>query len=326
MEMNRRAFTLIELLVVIAIVAVLFGLLLPAVQQAREAGRRTQCKSNLKQIGVAIQSYHDTHKALPPQATYAIGSTFSGYSIHTRLLPYIDQGATYSRVDYSAGYAAQPDICKVRVPLYRCPSDPKDGTRNDGGVDFYPTNYGFSIGTWLGLDQQTALGGDGAFGYNFGFGFAAITDGQSNTLCAADVKSYTAALLDGGNPAANFTPPPSTPAQVVAYGGTFDPDYCHTQWVTGRTLQSGLTCTFSPNTVVPYTTGGVTYDVDFTSARIGPTAPRQSFRVVTARSHHPGSVNALLLDGAVRSVSGSISQAVWRAIGTRAGNEAVGDF
>jgi prepilin-type processing-associated H-X9-DG protein len=196
----------------------------------------------------------------------------------------------------------------------------------DGGVEFYGTNYGFCIGTWLGLDRQTARGGDGTFGYNMGHSFAAITDGLSNTVGAAEVKTFVAALLDGGNPAAMNAPVPSTPAEVVAYGGTFDPDYCHTQWVTGRTLQSGLTCTFPPNTRVPYTTGGVTYDVDFTSARVSSSAPVQTYRVVTARSYHSGGVNVLMMDGSVRFVSSSIDQNLWRGLGTRSGGEVIGEF
>jgi prepilin-type N-terminal cleavage/methylation domain-containing protein/prepilin-type processing-associated H-X9-DG protein len=323
---RRRGFTLIELLVVIAIIAVLIALLLPAVQQAREAARRTQCKNNLKQMGLALHNYHDTYNAVPPQATVAAGSTFSGYSIHARLLPYVEQGSLYQKVNFNVGYSAQPDICKLPIPLYRCPSDAKDGTRMDAGVEYYPTSYGFSIGTWLGLDLQTLKGGDGAFGYNLAHSFGGVSDGLSGTLAAADVKAFTPALLDGGNPATPFTPPPVTPDQVVAYGGTFDPDYCHTQWVTGRTLQSGMTTTFPPNTVVPYTTGGVTYDVDWTSARVAPTAPRHGYRVVTARSYHTGGVNALLMDGSVRFVSSSIAQPVWRAVGTRTGGEAVADF
>ena len=321
MIVRRGGFTLIELLVVIAIIAILVGLLLPAVQKVREAAARIKCGNNLKQIGLAVHGYHDANNGVPPQATYTAGTTFSGYSVHARVLPYVEQGNLFAKVDFTLGYAAQADICRTKVPLYRCPSDPRDDTRVDGGVEFYPTNYGFNIGTWLGLDLQTVKGGDGAFGYNMTHTFLAITDGLSNTLCAADVKSFTPALLDGNNPSAPNTPPPGTPAQVVAYGGTFDPDYCHTQWVAGRTLQSGMTTTFPPNTKVLYTSGGQTYDVDFTSARVGPTAPQQAYRVVTARSFHAGGVNALMMDGGVRFASSTTDQAVWRAVGTRAGNE-----
>lgn len=319
---NRRmAFTLVELLVVIAIIGVLVSLLLPAVHAAREAARRMSCSNNLKQIGLAVHGFHDAYKGVPPQATYSIGSTFSGYSVHARILPFVEQGNLFTKVDFNLGYAAQPEICKTKVPLYRCPSDLHDQTRFDSGIEFYPTSYGFNIGTWLGLDQQTGKGGDGAFGYNMRHNFAAITDGLSNTLAAADVKAFTPALLDGGQPAAPYTPPPQTPAQVIAYGGTFDKDYCHTQWVTGRTLQSGLTTTFPPNTKLLYTLAGVSYDVDFTSARVSPTAPQHGYRVVTARSYHTGGVNALFLDGSVRFVSSSIVRAVWRALGTRSGSE-----
>ena len=321
MNRNRQAFTLVELLVVIAIIGVMVGLLLPAVQAAREAARRMSCSNNLKQIGLAIQGFHDVYQGVPPQATYVAGSTFSGYSVHARILPFVEQGNLFAKVDFNLGYAAQPDICKQKIPLYRCPSDGRDETRVDAGIEFYPTNYGFNIGTWLGLDQQTSQGGDGAFGYNMRHNFAAITDGLSNTLAAADVKSFTPALLDGGQPSALSTPPPQMPEQVVAYGGTFDKDYCHTQWVTGRTLQSGLTTTFPPNTKLLYTVSGVTYDVDFTSARISPSAPRHSYRVVTARSFHNNGVNALLLDGSVRFVGSTITRDLWRAFGTRAGGE-----
>jgi prepilin-type N-terminal cleavage/methylation domain-containing protein/prepilin-type processing-associated H-X9-DG protein len=321
----RTAFTLIELLVVIAIIAILIGLLLPAVQKVREAANRTKCANNLKQIGLAVHGYHDAYNGVPPQATYVVGSTFSGYSVHARILPFVEQGNLHAQVNYSLGYAAQPEVCRTKIPLYRCPSDPKDGTRFDGGVEFAPTNYGFNIGTWLGLDLQTAQGGDGAFGYNMRHSFAAYTDGLSNTLCAADVKTFTPALLDGGQPATPFTPPPGTPAQVVAYGGTLDPDYGHTQWVAGRNLQSGLTTTFSPNTLVAYTQAGQTFDVDFTSARVSPTAPQHGYRVVTARSYHPGGVNSLMMDGSCRFVTNAIPQGAWRAMGTRAGGEVLSE-
>jgi len=322
----RRGFTLVELLVVVAIIGVLVALLLPAVQAAREAANRAECASNLKQMGLAVHNFHDTNRGLPPQGTYTVGTTFSGYSIHARILPFVEQGNVHDLVNYDVGYAAQPNVCKMKIPLYRCPSDQFDETRVDGGVEFYPTSYGFNIGTWLGLDLATAKGGDGAFGYNQKYKFSAITDGLSNTLCATDVKAFTPALLDGGNPSAVNTPPPNTPAEVVAYGGTFDPNYCHTQWVAGRTLQSGMTTTFPPNTKIPYASGGKTYDVNFTSARVSPSAPQHGYRVVLARSYHWGGVNALLLDGSVRFVSSTTDQATWRALGTRAGGEVVGAF
>lgn len=206
--MKRRAFTLIELLVAIAIIGILIGLLLPAIQAARWAARRMSCCNNLKQLGVALHGFHDTHKGIPPQATYTVGITFSGYSVHASLLPFIEQSSLFSKVDFNLGYAAQQDICRTKIPLYRCPSDPRDQTRIDNGIEFYPTTDGFNIGTWLGLDQLTGQGGDGVFGYNVRHSFAAISDGLSHTLAAADVKSFTPALLDGGQPSAINTPPP----------------------------------------------------------------------------------------------------------------------
>jgi prepilin-type N-terminal cleavage/methylation domain-containing protein len=321
---RRFGFTLVELLVVMAIVGLLVGLLLPAVQAAREAARRLQCSNHLKQLGLALHAYHDTHGGLPLQGTFAPGGSFSGYSVHARLLPFCEMNNLHDRVNYLTGFSAQPEICRLRVPLFRCPSDPQEGTRFDGGVEFYPTNYGFSIGTWLGIDQQTGGAGDGAFGVNQGHRLADIRDGLSQTLAAADVKSFGPALLDGGRPVGPDAPPPDTVEQLLAFGGAFDPDYCHTQWVSGRTLQTGITTTFPPNTRVAYEHLGVTYDVDFTSGRMGPGTNRQGYRVVTARSYHPAIVNALWLDGSVRTVSNAIQQATWRALGTRAGGEVTG--
>lgn len=322
----RAAFTLIELLVVIAIIVLLMALILPAVQKVRAAADRLSCASNLKQIGVALHHYHNDYLQLPPQGNFTVGSSFSGYSIHARLLPYIEQDNIHKQMNYAVGYAAQPNICKMKVKLYRCPSDPYDQTRGDAGVEFYPTSYGFCIGTWLAIDQLTGTAGDGAFGMNQKHTFSSIHDGPTYTLAAADVKSFTPALLDSGLPAGPDAPPPSHPAQIAMWGGTFDPDYCHTQWVAGRTLQSGLTTTFPPNTVVPFIKEGTVYDVDFTSARFGPGTPRQGYRCVTSRSYHPNGVNALFLGGQVQFITNGVSQETWRALGTRSGGEVPGDF
>src|SRR5262245_44229646 len=113
---RRQGFTLIELLVVIAIIAVLIGILVPAVQKVRQAATRGQCDKHVIQIGLSLNAYHDANGALPPQATYVVGSTFFGYSIHARILPYVEQGSLYARVDFAVGYAAQPEICKTPIP------------------------------------------------------------------------------------------------------------------------------------------------------------------------------------------------------------------
>jgi prepilin-type N-terminal cleavage/methylation domain-containing protein len=321
-----RGFTLIELLVVIAIISLLLAILLPAIQKLRAAADRLKCASHLKQIGIALHHYvHDYH-TVPPQGTFTVGSTFSGYSIHARLLPYIEEDNLHKNINYSLGFAAQPNICRQKIKLYRCPSDFEDRTRPDNGVEFYPTNYGFNIGTWLAIDQLTGQAGDGAFGMNQRHKFAAYQDGLTYTLCAADVKSFIPALLDSGQPPGPDAPPPTLPSHVASYGGTFDPDYCHTQWVSGRTLQSGMTTTFPPNTVVPYVFNGTEYDVDFTSARFGPGTPRQGYRIVTSRSYHPNGVNALMMGGNVHFIASTIDQGIWRALGTRRGGEPIVDI
>jgi prepilin-type N-terminal cleavage/methylation domain-containing protein/prepilin-type processing-associated H-X9-DG protein len=316
-----HGLTIIELLVVILIIGILASLLLPAIQSAREAARKTECGSHLRQMTLAVINYHDLYQQLPPQGTFRPGNSFSGYSIHTRILPLIERNSLHALIDYSAGFNSQQAICRLRIPFYRCPSDPREGTRIDNAVEYYPTNYGFCIGTWLGIDQLTGEAGDGAFGMNQQFSLASISDGVSNTLCAAEVKSFNPTLLDSGKPIGPDAPPPSAPEEIAQFGGVFDLDYGHTQWVSGRTLQTGITSTFPPNTRVSVTHGGKIYDVDFTSARLGPNTNRQGYRVATSRSYHRGGVQASFLDGSVRFTTSGIEQSTWRALGTRNGGE-----
>lgn len=118
MQLQRRsAFTLIELLVVIAIIAILIALLLPAVQQAREAARRTHCKSNLKQLGIALHNYHESHRTFPPG--YVSGSSPYAYGWGTMLLPYIEQKSLYDSLNFGS-VTAMPQNALV---MYQCPSD-----------------------------------------------------------------------------------------------------------------------------------------------------------------------------------------------------------
>ncbi len=140
----------------------------------------------------------------------------------------------------------------------------------------------------------------------------------------AEVKSFTPYLADGDNPG-TLTTPPTSPAAVAAYGGTFKVSGDHVEWVDSRTVHTGFTTTFAPNTVVPYASGGANYDIDFTTQREGISATAPTYSAVTVRSWHTGSANVLLMDGSARPVQNGIGLGVWRALGTRAGGEIVGD-
>jgi len=324
---SRRAFTLIELLVVIAIIAILIGLLLPAVQKVREAANRIKCSNNLKQVGLALHNYEGTYQAFPSAGTFPVGFLGDSFSVHAHLLPFIEQDNLNKMISFTVSYTAQPDITKQRIPIYMCPSEIKDRPRPDGALVHYPMTYGANLGTWFVLDPTTGSGGDGALVVNRGTTVGDFTDGMSNTIGFAEVKAFTPYLRDGGSPSGPNVPPPSSPAAVTGYGGSFKTDSGHTEWVDARTHQTGVTTTFTPNTKVLYANGGVEYDIDFNSSREGKSTTGFTYAAVTSRSYHTQGVNVLLMDGSVRFVRNAVSLATWRALGTRAGGEVVGsDF
>jgi prepilin-type N-terminal cleavage/methylation domain-containing protein/prepilin-type processing-associated H-X9-DG protein len=328
MRSRSRGFTLVELLVVIAIIGILIALLLPAVQAAREAARRMQCKSNLKEIVLACHNYQTAEQVFPPVSLYPQGVTFEPWSGHARLLPYIEQGALAGLINWTASreFVDNPTVCAMRIPIYICPSDPNDRKRPTAKLIHYPLCYGFNEGTWFIYDTHTGQFGDGAFAPNQAFAPGDIADGLSNTLCLSEVKAYQPNMWDTQKPGTLGIAPPATPADLTAhFGGTFDSNG-HTEWVEGDVHESGFTTTFTPNTKVPYTTGGKEYDVDITSLRDGETTSLPTYAAVTSRGYHGGGVNVALLDGSVRTVNDNIALAVWRAIGTRAGKETVGEF
>ncbi len=227
-------------------------------------------------------------------------------------------------IDYSQSSDGQA-MAANRVALLMCPSEANDRPQANPASP-YPLNYLVCVGTWFVYDPATGTTGNGAFVMNQKMQLTDITDGTSNTLSMSEGKTFTPILRDGGNPATLGVPIPATPAEAVGYGGTFKTNGGHVEWIDARSIQSGFTVTFTPNTKVPYTSGSTTYDIDFTSRREGKTANVPTYSAITARSFHPGGVNVLLMDGSVRFVSNQISLPIWRALGTRDGGEPGGDY
>ena len=335
MPRRRPGFTLIELLVVIAIIAILIGLLLPAVQKVREAAARAKCQNNLKQIGLALHNYETANGRFVPAGVYpANAAAGDAWSHFTRLLPMLEQGNTFNQVDFTLAANVQDAVTRQRIPTYVCPSEindkMKDATSSSGpgAINRWPASYAANVGTWMVWNPTTGQGGDGSITYtsepNGGNKVAAFTDGLSNTVGYAEVKAYTWLLKTNASlPAATPIPAP-TAAAVLALGGTLGATPSgHTGWTEAQTFHNGFTFVLPPNTKVAYTSAGAEYEVDQLSGNEG-SATRISFDAVTSRSYHTGLVNALLMDGSVRAVKNSVDPLAWRAAGTRNGGETLG--
>ncbi len=324
---RRAAFTLVELLVVIAIIGILVGLLLPAVQAAREAARRMSCQNNLKQLGLGLHNYESANKRFPSVCLISRTQVSDSFSAQACLLPYLEQTNLASLIDFSKSFTLQPQVARVRVPVFMCPSEINDkANESNPSLVHYPINYAVGCGTWFQFDPVSGQTGNGAFAVNRFMKTADITDGLSNTVALAEAKAFQASFRDGLNPNTLNAPIPNTPADVLALGGTLTEGIGHTQWVNGIILHTGISHTFSPNTIIPRNVGGRVVDCDFTSSRLGLTITSPTYTVFTSRSYHTGGVNSTLMDGSVRFVASTVDLQVWRAFGTRSGGEVPGEL
>jgi len=335
----RPAFTLVELLVVIAIIGGLVGLLLPAVQAAREAARRLACQNNLKQLGLALHNFETTNRVYPPSFGWdgTSGSPALNWSAPARLLPFLEDLAIGTEIqsklsqDYHVATLSNGTlISSLQIPVLLCPSEQRNEMRVDGTEKHYPLTYGVNMGTWTILDPLLGMNGgsvgDGSFQVNGRLKPSQFTDGLSKTLSFSEVKAYTPYVRDGGTLTAITSPAPTNSASVSSLGGTAKTTG-HTEWVDGHVHQSGFTTAFPPNTVVPLTIGGIQQDGDWTNMREGKNASTPTLAAVTSRSYHAGIVSSAFMDGSVRSMTNGIDSLLWKALSTRAGSETLsGDY
>jgi prepilin-type N-terminal cleavage/methylation domain-containing protein len=332
--MHRQGITLIELLVVIGIIGVLIALILPAVQAAREAARRTTCSNNLKQLALGIQNYHDTFRVLPPSATIDRGITATGnnvsWGVHGRILPYLEQNNIYQRVDLSQAWDDQMEIDKLVIPVFGCPDDTLQNQLRDPGAGrprLSPVSYAFNFGTWFVYDPVTGAGGDGLFYPNSQIRMGQVHDGLSNTMLAAEVRAWTPYMRNGGPPTFDAPDTPEEAAMIVASGAQYK-DTGHTEWPDGRVHHTGFTATLLPNSFVPLEVGGNTVDADYNSWQEGKngSAGSPTYACITSRSYHSGGIVLVaMLDGSVQTIDEQIKLEIWRGMATRSGRETLDD-
>ena len=327
---RRRAFTLVELLVVIAIIGILVALLLPAIQAAREAARRTQCANNLKQIGLALHNYHDTNNALPARQG---GPAWSGngtprWSAFVALLPFLEQEPRYNQIT-TGGFHAwhnNPESGYIGIiPPLVCPSDGRySPTGPDRNAMYAPLNYvpcmgdNFNINFDAGRPDQNIRG---LFGYLVYTRFSDIRDGLSSTLAMSEAIIAPEGATLGRAVANSRDNPLACRAHMVertyVTGSVVAQFRCHGQrWQDGRPGYCGFNTILPPNSAT--------------------CSSQASTGIYTASSHHPGGVHGLMADGSTHFISENIDTGdlslppatqgrspygVWGAIGSKEGGE-----
>lgn len=300
---RRLAFTLIELLVVIAIIAVLIALLLPAVQQAREASRRSSCKNNLKQLGLALHTYHDTHRVFPPGSVGDGGTAAApvpAFGWGTMLLPYLDQGPLYSALNpgpstMQQAFVSNLQLLKTGLNVFLCPSDVGGNLNSDRQFTKPVAGQSIPISKSNYPGNGGNAGGTGLFAVNSNIRIRDITDGTSATLAIGERARTT-----------------TTGTQQ---------NLCFAALWTGQSTESG---NVGGEALWGFTLYRMTDGLAITTTPL----PNQAFS-----SAHQGGAHFLLCDGAVRFISDNISWKesgqpfqTYNKLGDRADGQTVGDF
>jgi prepilin-type N-terminal cleavage/methylation domain-containing protein/prepilin-type processing-associated H-X9-DG protein len=348
MHARRAAFTLIELLVVIAIIAILIGLLLPAVQKVREAAARAKCQNHIKQLTLAAHNHESGLGHLPAGFRGdSIGGApryFDLWGTLALLTPYLEQTAVYNAIDLTKTmYQLTPPYgingpvaVQARVPVFLCPSDTGQSVCSNAYAipgELAPTNYAFCLGTGTSKGRTNWLGSpydaDGAFFAMSKVKLTDITDGTSNTVAASERilgaggEQTTLGSRAELDPQTMFVNP-GAETNDANCGSTLRINFSQRRmytWVAGEPRCTSYNHYYRPNDRVnPDCVANFTGTAD-------PQLRSTGHGLTTARSRHTGGVNLSLCDGSVRFVRDGVDLAtVWRPLATRAGGEVLGDY
>lgn len=352
---RSRGFTLIELLVVIAIIAILVALLLPAVQQAREAARRTQCRNNMKQLGIAMHNYHDVHKTFPLSpgdgTIGGIGGTkqnWNGWSGLAMILPFIDQAPLYNQLDFNYRWGLNNSANNIRnrtltrslIPGFSCPSDPQSATKYT--TDMSPVSYCLSAGP--ASDWNVGNRKPGLVTRINGTRVRDIIDGTSNTIMMAELQ------IGRNNGQWNPNQDPKPYYRVVTGSGLERAANAAGRVWDSRQAHVDAINAYYQNCLSMYRSGsgwdgqsdeqgrewaaGLCYRGPYHTTLVGPNAGPSCDRDASVTnidlkepsSYHTGGVTILLSDGSVKFVSENIDQQIWISAGTIAGGETLGEW
>lgn len=325
-SLTRRGFTLVELLVVIAIIGILVALLLPAIQAAREAARRSQCSNNAKQIGLALQNYHDTHKSFPPGVIWGPG--VAPYTLpyhHTwnvMLLPFLEQESLYNTIDMRLPIWGQT-VVSTNVPTLRCPSDQRElvsETQNIAvtnypgteGYHWHPTANITNVAPWNTFgdpfNQDCSL--NGVFTVTRTAKMSHVTDGTSNTIIFAEADSmgYGGGAIRTCGSGLRRT---GTPVFHSAFVGT-----ATNGWGANETGANAVSPDGSAKT-----NGTWFRNHSFTPTYIAAWGPNSSWQGPS--SYHPGGIHVGMVDASVGFVTDSIDYGTWAKLNAMADRHTV---